>query len=66
MAFQGQLAVFDFGDSDNNNALTTPDEVRRRSGSVLTFEVKSLFSDNLLRISVVPSSVLLVSKGQSL
>ena len=27
MAFQGQLAVFDFGDSDNNNALTTPDEV---------------------------------------
>lgn len=27
MAFQGKLAVFDFGDSDNFNALTTPDEV---------------------------------------
>lgn len=27
MAFQGQLAVFDFGDSDNSNALTTPDSV---------------------------------------
>lgn len=30
MAFQGKLAVFDFGDSDNFNALTTPDEVRVR------------------------------------
>lgn len=29
MAFQGKLAVFDFGDSDDNNALTTPDEVIR-------------------------------------
>lgn len=28
MAFQGKLAIFDFGDSDNFNALTTPDEVR--------------------------------------
>lgn len=27
MAFQGKLAVFDFGDSDSNNALTTPNEV---------------------------------------
>ncbi|CAM9547842.1 unnamed protein product [Ectocarpus sp. 6 AP-2014] len=27
MAFQGKLAVFDFGDSDNFNALTTPDEI---------------------------------------
>lgn len=29
-AFQGKLAVFDFGDSDNNNALTTPDQVINR------------------------------------
>lgn len=29
-AFQGKLAVFDFGDSDNSNALTTPDEVGDR------------------------------------
>lgn len=28
MAFAGQLAVFDFGDSDAGNALTTPDEVK--------------------------------------
>ncbi|CAM9508566.1 unnamed protein product, partial [Sphacelaria rigidula] len=27
MAFQAKLAVFDFGDSANDNALTTPDEV---------------------------------------
>ena len=27
MAFQGKLAVFDFGDSDNSNVLSTPDEV---------------------------------------
>lgn len=27
MAFQGKLAVFDFGDSDNFNVLSTPDEV---------------------------------------
>lgn len=27
MAFQGQLAVFDFGESDNSNALTTPEQV---------------------------------------
>ena len=31
MAFQGKIAVFDFGDSDNSNALTTPDEVNELS-----------------------------------
>lgn len=33
MAFQGKLAVFDFGDSDKFNGLSTPAEVNLRFSS---------------------------------
>lgn len=40
-AFQAKLAVFDFGDSDNNNALSTPNEVtcRRPFGGLATYKI---------------------------